>query len=178
MEFHPPVIQAIPTAHRRTTITVRSGLSLFLLSWTLAPTISYRPSSTASTTYWVDLCWGNLSPFYSVTLTFNKKGIDYLSINFACFCIRQSKKRFEWNMILCRLCDLLWDSSVFSKLTQPFTINAHSFHFIPLTLRKDCHVNQSTKRILFRWKELLYLFFLDVFPFSPSITSFVISTTL
>ena len=42
------------TAHRRTTITMRSALSLFLLSLTLARTISYRPDSTASRICWMD----------------------------------------------------------------------------------------------------------------------------
>ena len=41
-------------SHHRNTITVHSGLSLFLFSWTPIRTINYRPYSTASTICCVD----------------------------------------------------------------------------------------------------------------------------
>ena len=41
--------------HRRTTIrALRSGLSMFLLSWKPVGTINCRPYSKASTIFWVD----------------------------------------------------------------------------------------------------------------------------
>ena len=55
LEFRRPVLHIhVLTAHRRNSITVRSGLSLFLLSLKLACTISYRPDSKASAICWVD----------------------------------------------------------------------------------------------------------------------------